>query len=208
MATERKAKAKVAVPIGLDSVYIAALKKDDEKGAEYEVPEYLARAIKATLSPILASGTLESDDEVEHDESEIVGYTVSIEASQLDDYIRAKVFGHRQDASGGVVVGKDDVAPEIALLFRTRLSDKENYKYTVLYKGKFQPNEESYETKKKDSITYSTEGAISGNFYTRTCDGVAKYSLRSDNATETGKAKIAAWFTSVPEPDAEAQAAG
>lgn len=206
MANVRQVKAKVPLPIGLDMVHIAILKKDAETGTEYDAPEYLARAIKATVTPILAAGTLDSDDAVEYDESEITGYTVSFEASQLDDYMRAKLFGHRLDESGGVVVSKDDVAPELALLFRTRLSDKQNYKYTVLYKGKFTPNEESYETKKREGTTYGVEGAIAGNFYCRDADGVAKYSLRSDSATEAGKAKITKWFTEVQQPDAKSGA--
>lgn len=201
--TISRVKAKVALPIGLDSVYIAILKEDTAEGTTYETPEYLARAIKAALQPITATGTLESDDEVELDESAIIGYTVTFEASQLDDYMRAKLGGHRIDASGGIVITSDDKAPEIALLFRSLLSDRKNYKYTALYRGSFQPNEENYESKKKDSITYGVEGAMTGTFYTRTSDGVAKYSLRSDTATETGKTKIAEWFTKVQEPDAE-----
>ncbi len=196
-----RVKAKVPMPIGLDSVYVAELTTDTLEGTTYATPEYLSRAIKATIQPILATGTLESDDEVELDESAIIGYTVTFEASQLDDYMRAKIYGHRLDAAGGIVVSKDDKAPKLALMFRSLLSDKKNYKYTVLYNGSFQPNEETYETKKKDSITYGVEGAITGTFYTRTSDGVAKYSLRSDTATEAGKTKIDAWFTKVQEPD-------
>lgn len=203
MSTDTRIKAKVAMPIGLDSIYVAELIKDTAEGTTYKAPEYLARAIKATLQPILATGTLESEDEVELDESQIIGYTVSIEVSQLDDYMRAKLFGHRRDASGGIVVSSGDTPPVLALLFRTALSDKKNYKYTVLYKGTFKPNEESNETKKKESITYGVEGAIEGNFYCRASDGTAKYSLRSDQATVAGKTKIDGWFTEVKNPDEE-----
>lgn len=196
-----RVKAKVALPIGLDNIYVAELIKDTAEGTTYKTPEYLARAIKATLKPILAEGVLESEDTVEIDESQIIGYTVSIEVSQLDDYMRAKLFGHRIDASGGIAVSENDKPPELALMFRTALSDKQNYKYTVLYKGRFKPNEESNETKKKDSITYGVEGAIEGNFYCRASDGTAKYSLRSDNATTAGKTKIAEWFNDVQNPD-------
>lgn len=204
MSTDKtRVKAKVALPIGLDNIYVAKLIQDTAEGTTYNDPEYLARAIKATLQPILAGGSLESEDEVELDESQIIGYTVTIEVSQLDDYMRATLFGHRRDASGGIVVSKDDTPPELALLFRTALSDKQNYKYTVLYKGTFKPNEESNETKKKESITYGVEGSIEGNFYCRASDGTAKYSLRSDQATAAGKTKIEEWFTAVQSPDTE-----
>ena len=198
-----RVKAKVALPIGLDNIYVAELIADTAEGTTYKAPEYLARAIKATLQPILAEGLLESEDAVVIDESQVIGYTVSIEVSQLDDHMRALLFGHRRDASGGIVVSENDESPELALLFRTALSDKQNYKYTALYKGRFKPNEESNETKKKESITYGVEGAIEGNFYCRASDGTAKYSLRSDQATAEGKTKIASWFTEVQDPDAE-----
>lgn len=195
----RQVKAKVAIPIGLDNVYIAPLLTDTEEGTTYETPEFCARAIKATMEPILSEGTLDSDDEVEIDESMIIGYTVSFEASQIDDYMRAKIFGHQIDQNGGLIVSKNDKAPELALLFRSMLSDKKNYKYTVLYKGKFKPNSEEYETAKREGITYKTESAIEGNFYCRTSDGVAKYSLRSDNP-EASADIISKWFTTVQQP--------
>ena len=99
MSTDKtRVKAKVALPIGLDNIYVAKLIQDTVEGTTYNDPEYLARAIKATLQPILAGGSLESEDEVELDESQIIGYTVTIEVSQLDDYMRATLFGHRRDA--------------------------------------------------------------------------------------------------------------
>lgn len=196
----RTAKAKVALPIGLDNVHIADVLTDTEESATYGTPEFFARAIKATITPILAEGTLESEDEVEIDESAIIGYNVSIEASQLDDYMRAKIFGHKIDADGGIVYSENDKAPKLALLFRSLLSDRQNYKYAVLYNGSFKPNEETYETKKKESITYQVEGAIAGNFYTRAKDKVARYTLRSDTEQAGAKTKIASWFESVPEP--------
>ncbi len=197
---KNRVKAKVPLPIGLESAYVALLTKDDAEGTTYETPEYFARAIKATITPILATGTLESEDEVEYDESEIIGYTLSFEASQLDDHMRALIFGHKIDEDGGIIVSNTDKPPELAFMFRTPLSDKKNFKYVTLYKGSFKPNEESYETKKKESITYSVEGAIEGNFYCRTSDGACKYSLRSDSENAS-TSKIEKWFTAVQEPN-------
>lgn len=91
-----RVKAKVAIPIGLDNVYVAKVTADVAGGkTTYEAPEYAARAIKCTMTPVTKTGTLESDDAVEIDQTVITGYTVSIEESQLDDYMRALIFGHR-----------------------------------------------------------------------------------------------------------------
>ncbi|MEG1550979.1 MAG: phage tail protein [Oscillospiraceae bacterium] len=194
----KEVKAKVALPIGLDMAYIAELLTDTTT-TTYATPEYLARAIKAVIKPILKEGTLDSDDEVEIDESMIIGYTVSIDVSQLDDETRAKLLGHKIDADGGLIVSKDDKAPIVAFLFRSLLSDRKNYKYVALYKGSFKENEETYETGKKDGISYQQEGTLEGNFYNRSSDGCSKYSIRSDNP-KASATKIAAWFTSVQKP--------
>lgn len=204
-----RVKAKVAIPIGLDNVYVAKLTADVAGGkTTYEVPEYAARAIKVAMTPVTKTGTLESDDAVEIDQTVITGYTVSLEESQLDDYMRALIFGHRIDKSGGLVINKTDTPPELALLCRSKLSDEKNYKYMVLYKGSFKKNVEEYETDKRDTTTYKTE-TVEGTFYARESDGNIKYDLRSDSTAAGAAEKIKAWFTAVPEPDAEnlAQAA-
>lgn len=203
MSITNRVKAKVAIPIGLDSVYVAMLKSDVSGGkTAYDTPEYLARAIKCTLTPVTKTGTLESDDSVEIDQTAITGYTVSIEESQLDDYMRAKLFGHRLDKSGGLVVSKTDTPPELALLCRSKLSDEKNYKYIVLYKGSFHKNAEEFETDKRDATTYKTE-TVEGTFYARESDGNIKYDLRTDSTGAEVSKKIEAWFTTVQEPDAD-----
>jgi len=205
MPKATRVKAKVAIPIGLDNIHIALMTSDVAgQTTTYGNPEYFARAIKATLTPILKNGSLDSDDSVEIDESEIVGYTVSIDESQLDDYMRAKIFGHTVDVDGGIIINKDDVPPTLALLFRSKLSDHQHFKNVVLYKGTFKKNTEEFETDKKDSTTYKTE-TIEGTFYARESDGNIKYDLREDN-TAASATKIANWFTAVQEPGEAATA--
>lgn len=195
----REAKAKVALPIGLSDVYFAKLTTDTIGAVPtYESPVYLSRAIKATLTPVTKAGTLDSEDETEIDETEIVGYTVSIEASQLDNTARALLGGHKVDDDGGLIITTKDISPEGALLFKSKLSDKINSKYVVLYKGSFGGLTEEFETDKKDGKTYKTH-TVEGNFRARTSDGVIQYSIRSDSENASAE-KIAAWFTKVQEP--------
>lgn len=191
-----------AIPIGLDNVHVAVLTADPKDGtAAYATPEYLSRALSVNLTPILKEGVLDSDDNVEIDESMIAGYTVSFGTSQLDDYARAKIFGHRIDSTGGLVVSKNDKPPIIALLGRSKLSDRVNFEYFALYKGSFKPNAAERETDKREGTTYKTE-TVEGTFYPRESDGNIKYTMRTDNEN-CDSTKIQNWFTAVQEPAAE-----
>lgn len=194
-----KVKARVAIPIGLDMVHVAKLTSDTAGGAAvYEDPKYLARALKVTVTPITVNGLLESDDGIEIYENEITGYQISFEASQLSDEMRAYIFGHKLDEDGGIITSRNDKPPILALIFRSLLSDKVNYKNCILYKGSFKPNASEYESAKRDSKTYKTE-TVEGTFYARDCDGNIKYDLRSDNSDASAE-KINNWFTKVQEP--------
>lgn len=194
-----KIKAKVALPIGLDSVYWSRLLTDEVGGkTTYDNPKYVARALKAVLTPNTKNGLLESDDAVEIDENILTSLTVALDVSQLPDDIRAEMLGHGVDDTGGIIINKDDTPPRGALVFRAMLSDRKNYKYVVLYSGAFKENIENYETDKRDATTYQTE-SIEGTFYPRESDGTLKYSIRTDNPSASVE-KIAAWFTTVQEP--------
>ena len=191
-----------AIPIGLDDVHFALLLSDvKDSDATYSTPEYLARSLKITLTPILKEGTLDSDDSVEIDESNIIGYEVNFETSQLDTYVRAKILGHRVDSNGMIVYSKDDVPPKIALLGRSLLSDRRNFEYFALYKGSFKEPSKERETDKRDSTTYKTE-TINGKFYAREADGLIKITLNTSDDGASAEI-VSAWFTEVQKPSFE-----
>lgn len=188
----------IGKPIGLDNVCYAIIRKDDETGTEYGEVKTFARAIAMTITPELSEGSLDSNDAVEESEATISKIGVSFNPSAIEDSVRADILGHRMDANGGIVDSADDKAPNVALLFRSKLSGKAGYKYVVLYKGTFKEFAETFNTEKQGEKAYQTP-TIEGSFFRRISDGVLRYSARSDTkgvAADT----ISKWFDSVPEP--------
>ena len=172
-------------------------------GTTYETtPEKLSRLIELTITPIMATGELESDDSVEEEENIIVGYDVAITASQLTDGMRAFLLGHKIDTNGGLIINQSDVAPWIALAWEYELSQDgtgvPKYGKDLLYKGKFQPFEEKFATRKRGNIEYQTHSGVKARFIARESDGAVRYKIRPDNtgydATVAGN-----WFTAVQE---------
>ncbi|HCA29167.1 MAG TPA: hypothetical protein DEP23_06210 [Ruminococcaceae bacterium] len=163
--------------------------------ATYGAPVKLSRLITITATPILMEGMLESDDGIEDDLSYVVGYDVSINASQLTDSIRSVLLGHTLDDSGGSLVADTDVAQEGALAWEELISSNASatpkYKKVVLYRGKFKEFAETANTKVQGGVTFQTHN-ITGRFLRRN-DGSIKYTLREDTPGASA-AKLAAWF--------------
>lgn len=195
----------VGKPIGLKNLTIFPLTKDDSTGATYGAAKNLARAIKVQMSPQFAEAILESDDSVEDEINMLTGYELTIDASQLDDTIRAELLGHTLDAKGGLVVAQNDTPPRFALAFKALLSKQagvNKYVHIVLYKGSFSEFEESFETMKKGAMTFQTHSGIKGVFSARDSDGQILYRMREDTPSADA-ATIGAWFTKVQPQTAE-----
>lgn len=186
----------IGKPIGARKLTWFPLVSDPETGAAtYGAPVKLSRLITITVTPILMEGMLESDDGIEDDLSYVVGYDVTINASQLTDAIRSALLGHTLDDSGGSLVTDTDVAQEGALAWEELISSNASatpkYKKVVLYKGKFKEFAETANTKVQGGVTFQTHN-ITGRFVRRN-DGAIKYTLREDTPGASA-AKLAAWF--------------
>lgn len=193
---------KVAKPIGARKLTWFPMTEGTDTellAAAYAAAVRLSRLITITITPVLAEGVLESEDGIEEDESNVVAYDVTINASQLTDAIRATVLGHSMDDGGGILTNVNDVSPWGGLAWEELLSGSgvPKYKKVVLYKGKFKEFAETANSVVQSGKTYQTHN-ISGRFYRRDFDGNLKYSIREDtpNANAT---KLAAWFTTPQE---------
>lgn len=192
----------IAKPIGFQSLTWFPLLKDVKgEKPQYGPPKKIARAIKATLTPNSISAPLESDDGMEDDISMVAGFTINIDVSQISAEMRAELFGHTLDKNKGLLVKSTDVPTYGALAFRTLMSKQggeDKYRYYILYKGSFKDVAETFETRKKDALTYQIHAGMEGNFYPRDCDGQIFYSV--DETTEGVNAEaVKNWFTEVVE---------
>lgn len=186
----------IGKPIGARKLTWFPLINDPDTGIpSYSAPIKLSRLITITATPILMEGMLESDDGIEDDLSYVVGYDVTINASQLTDAIRSALLGHALDDSGGSLTADTDVAQEGALAWEELISNNTSatpkYKKVVLYRGKFKEFAETANTKVQGGVTFQTHN-ITGRFLRRN-DGSIKYTLREDTPGASA-AKLAAWF--------------
>lgn len=188
--------AKGGQPFGLRNLTLFRLNKDDATGVEYGEPIKLARGIKLELSPNFAEVALHSDDGAEVDASLLTHIDVTIDASQIDDAIRAKIFGHAYGTDGGMEVNRYDISPEYALAFRApvwREGGATQFVYVVLYKGTFKEMSESFETIGKGSVTLQTHKGLVGTFSALDNNGAIMYRMRSDSPNASTE-KLNKWF--------------
>lgn len=187
--------------IGLSDVYIAKVLTDISTGipaTTYDTPVKIASALTAKISPKTNSQNVYSDDTLEEIETSFDSIDVEVGINQLSLESRALLQG-LEVINGEISESSEDIAPDVALGFRSLKSDG-TYEYVWLLKGKFQTVEDEYATK-ADKIDSKTP-TIKGTFGPRLSD--KKYRIIADSKT-AGTTRISGWFTAVPAPLTSAQ---
>ena len=188
--------------IGLENLTVAKVSKDDATGTTYAKPLKLERSIKAKISPKTSSEKLYSDDSVEDILNNFDSCDVEIELNQLTIASRALLQGSKV-VDGMLIENKDDIAPDIALGFRSKKSNGK-YRYVWLLKGKFEHTEDEYETI-GEKATPKTN-SLKGSFYSRN-DG--NWRIMEDEDSEGSKPeRLKVWFDEVPEIPTETNPEG
>ena len=140
--------------IGVDNLYAFELLQDNAEGVRYGEPFKVARTISINVNPQASEASLHADDTVVEYISSITAYDITIEVDQLSTEVKGKLLGYEPDENGVIIDDNKHNAPEVAVAFRSRRSDGE-YEYRVLYKVRFNPTEDRYETQ-GDSINFQT----------------------------------------------------
>ena len=152
--------------VGLDDLHYSILKKDNATGVTYSTVTAIPGAITVDMQPQSNSNTLYADNSPFAVANSFGGVTVSIEIAALPLKVRAELLGHKIES--GKMIGKaDDVAPYVALMFKS-LKHNDKYRYVKLLKGKFNEPQET-PTTKTDSPEFSTP-TMEGNFVSREYD--------------------------------------
>jgi phi13 family phage major tail protein len=184
--------------VGLKDIHVATLQTDTGSGATYGTPSKLERAINAKLSPKSNSENIYSDDAVEDIITAFEGVDVEIELNQLSLTSRALLQGANV-VSGVLIENKDDIAPTIALGFKSKKANGK-YRFVWLLKGKFELVGDEFDTEADKPKTQTAK--LKGTFYARDFDGNYRFIADEDEA-EIDPAIIAAWFTAVPDEPVE-----
>lgn len=183
--------------IGVSDLHVAKILTDVEGGeTTYDTATRLAGLINIGITKTVAEGELYADDSLDEYVAQQTAQEISINPKDISSEDEALLLGKQLDANGGVLDGGDDNPPEFAVMFRSKKSDG-SYQYRVLYRVKFRPFDETYDTQ-SNNVTFQTP-TITGRSMARASDGAFGYKLDS---SETNKAVTEAWFTAPAEPPA------
>ena len=189
---------------GLKDIYAAKITQNTESAYVTDTPIKIARAVKAKISEKWTSEKVYSDDTTEDIITSYEGTDVEIEVSTLAPQDRAFLFGQAFE-NGFLAKGANDIAPEIALGFRTKRRNGK-YEFSWLYCGKFgQGVEEEFSTIAEKIEAKSN--TIKGEFVERQLDGLYQITVDESNlidADTDAKTAITKWFEKVQEKDAAA----
>ena len=191
------------VPVGLRDLHYIKLKKDDDKGVEYDYgtggtdkPKQIAGAINARISPTSNTATLYADDGPDEVATALGEITVELNVKDLPLDVQADLLGHTV-TSGVMYRSADDVAPYVAIGFRSVKSNGK-YRYVWLYKGKFNLPEQEYKTK-EDTPEFQTP-TITGTFVKRIYDDAWQAIVDEDDLDpDNPEIDVDDWFDTVYE---------
>ncbi len=181
--------------IGLRDLHYAILTTDDStNGATYETPVRLSNAINAKISPKQSVETLYANDGPFVTVDSLEEISVELEISDLSLETQAALLGH-SIANGVVTKKSSDIAPEVALGFRS-IKSNGKYRYVWLLKGKFHLPEDDFATK-ADKVSFNTP-KIKGTFIKRHDD--AWQYMADEDSTDYVATIGTEWFAAVYEP--------
>lgn len=179
--------------VGLDSVYVAPITKDDSTGVTYGVPVRVANAIDAKITPSVDTQSIFADDSVAEIISVFSQVDVEFTIAELNSTIYALLLGKTKNSEGVIIDSANDISPYFALGFRAKKSNG-SYRHVWLYKGKFEPVDESFQTQ-ADKADFQTQG-VKGTFVKRIKDGKWRARVDADDQGLTAGV-VASWFTTV-----------
>ena len=196
--------------IGLKDIYIADITEDANGHETYGIPEYLAPAISVDFDINRSVSKLPADDKIFDQNDEFIDGTISVNVAELPSIKAAKLTGATIDSNGLLIDTAEDSAPYKAFGFRAKTS-KGTYRYIWLYRVKFAPAKETFNTK-GESISYNTP-TIAGTILQRNKpDSKGNHPWRAsvtEGESAASASAISTWFTAVPpEPSYPAAANG
>lgn len=180
--------------VGLDMIHVAPITETPDGKVTYGTPVKLANAMDAKITPTQDTQNIYADDTVPEIISVFSNVDVEFTVSDIGSEKYGLLLGKQKDSNGVYIDGANDIAPYFAFGFRAKKSNGE-YRMMWLYKGKFQPLDESYVTQADKADSQSQ--AVRGTFVKR-ADGKWRARMDSDDEGVT-PAVVDSWFTKVYE---------
>jgi phi13 family phage major tail protein len=180
--------------VGLENLCYAPLVNEDTN--TYGSVVSIAPAITAKIKPKVNTAILYGDNMAVDTATALGEIEVELEITALSQEIVADLLGHSINSTTGVITyDKDDIAPYIALGFKSKKANGK-FRSVWLLKGKFEEVEEEYATT-EDKPKFQTP-KIKATFVIR-ADGLWKYTADED----AGSSPVSTFLDTVYSPTAD-----
>lgn len=176
--------------IGLKNLHFFPIVEDTEEKTTYGEGIKIGRAMQAGVEPQFNSSDLRADDGVVETANARGATNVTVQTDDISKKAQSVILGKKINADGVLIDSDDDKPPYGAIAF---CSEKANgkYRYVVLYKGKFTPPQQNYETK-QETPEFQTP-TIEGRFLRRNSDNRHGAQVDEDDE-DIGESIIDNWF--------------
>lgn len=190
------------IQIGLKDLHYRRITDDTSSGVTYNSensgkPISVPGIINAKITPSSNTVTLYADDGPDEVASALGEIALELTVKDLDLATQAALLGHTL-ATGVLTKNADDVAPYVAIGFKS-LKSNGKYRYTWLYKGKFNLPEQNYKTK-EENLEYQPP-TITGVFVKRVWDDAWQAIVDEEELSTTPEIDLTEWFDTVYVPN-------
>ncbi len=169
---------KIVPIVGLEKLYVAEIIKDDETGVEFDTPRYLEGVREIAINPSMNTEPFYAENVEWMSETTLESIEVEIDITDLKDEEEAFLLGHKVATEGGIIKSADDIAPDVALLYKAN-KGKGEYRYQILYKGTFSLSEDG--AKGKEGTTDYRSRALAARFAPLRFNKMWQYKVDSDS---------------------------
>lgn len=185
--------------VGIDKLYYAIVTETTSGGtttSTYGTPKQLGHVQDLTVTPKVNTAFQYGDNAIIESANTLgqVDLKATLTGMELQD--EAAILGSGF-GNGAIIKKSTDIAPWVALMYR-RLKANGQYRYKVLYKGKFVLPDDTTKSK-EDKVTFSGK-VLSATFLQRPDDSTLEFQIDSELASTAGTTSIGSWFTTVQQP--------
>lgn len=165
--------------VGVEKLYYAKITSDvPGQTPVFAAPVYLQGIKEIGLKVTINTEKLYAENKVWESDTAFDSTEATINVVDLLNTENADLMGHKLAESGGIIYSENDVAPDIALLFK---ANKANGKarYVVLYNNKFTDSDETYKGK-EGKTEFQTKSIVSTGAALKS-NGMWKYTVDEED---------------------------
>lgn len=143
-------KQKILPVVNVSRLYVAHLKIETDESITYDTPRYLEGVKQIGIKPKQNSDPYYHEGRKVLEEQTLQDVKVTMNITDLTDEDECYVMGHKLAKTGGVIKNDNDIAPVLAILYKSEKSQGID-KYGILYAGTFGLSDEDIKAKEGKS---------------------------------------------------------